>query len=483
MNIMDKHNRLVVELPRLKGVGVCDMGCVRQNNEDNMVLSRLWTDNFLLAVAIDGVGGQEGGEVAAAIAAESILKFLDTYRNGEPLELLSQAVQQANNDIYAYREQEPKLAYMSCVLTAAIVDIGSSQVYMAHVGDTRLYQYADKNLQKLSHDHSLVGYREEQGDLTEEEAMHHPQRNIISRDVGSEHQDTVEFVETATFPLYGKGVLMLCSDGLCDMITSHRMKEVLENKGSLEERCNKLVEEAKKAGGRDNVTVLLVEYNSNRKKPKKMPQKEQLKNDHAMGKTDKATDGGADSAVHTQGKLSHEQKLIRKWLLPIIISAVLVLALGFYGGWLFAKSQLRTNTVDAVEPNGQDTQSSASGLKSYKSDKTDAGSYLFSSEIDAGSVEAVSLSEVAQRFEITCFRSIKKDLPEDVAVIAVEHNIKYDSLIYRGEQVWCETQLTYEDVNGYIFDAKLVTDDGVVAQGMCRFGKVKIKQDNKDTLL
>lgn len=481
MKIMDKHYTSKVELPKLKGVGVCDMGCVRQNNEDNMVLSPLWTDNFLLAVAIDGVGGQEGGEVAAAIAAESIQKFLDTYRNGEPLELLSQAVQQANNDIFAQREREPRLAYMSCVLTAAILDIGNSQVYMAHVGDTRLYQYADGSLQKLSHDHSLVGYREEQGDLTEEEAMHHPQRNIISRDVGSEHQDTIEFVESAIFPLYGKGILMLCSDGLCDMITSHQMKRILESKGSLEDRCNKLVEEAKSAGGRDNVTVILVEYQSSQKKPKKklyeVSESKQYGNNVVEGKKEKQAGELESSVSQTQGKLQHSSKHIFRMLLPIILTAVLSMAIGFSGGWFLAKSPLELKTNDSTKDSVESKPSSEPLQEPYESEKTDAKIYSLASDIDAGGVEAVSLSQVAQIFETTCHRSIKNELPEDTTVIAVEHNIKYDSLIHHGEQVWCKSHIIKKDETGYTFEATLYTGTVVKAQGKCRFSKRKIKQD------
>ena len=170
----------------LEAFALSDVGCIRTNNEDNFVCQTLWTDNYLLLAAIDGVGGQEGGEVASAIAAESLSHYLETYTNGDALQLLKQAVRQANDDIFDQRLQRHEVSRMSCVLTSAIVDGHNRLLHMAHVGDTRLYIFVDGKLRKLSHDHSLVGYREEIGDLTEEEAMHHPQRNLISRDVGSD---------------------------------------------------------------------------------------------------------------------------------------------------------------------------------------------------------------------------------------------------------------------------------------------------------
>ena len=156
---------------------------------------------------------------------------------------------------------------MSCVLTAALIDVKRKAVEMVHVGDTRLYQFHHDHLIKLSHDHSLVGYREEIGDLTEEQAMHHPQRNVISRDVGSERHEVEdpEFLETAQFPLLPNSTFLFCSDGLTDLITSHQIVAILKQNLSLEERTRALIDEANKAGGKDNITVILVNYQAEEK--------------------------------------------------------------------------------------------------------------------------------------------------------------------------------------------------------------------------
>lgn len=254
--------------------GQTDVGRVRKNNEDTFLVCNIWDEYHVLAAVIDGVGGYEGGEVAAAIARDSILGYLEENPSGDRLELLKQAVIYANNRIFREKDHKPELSGMSCVLTASLVELDSMRVNVAHVGDTRLYQYSSDHLEKLSHDHSLVGYREEIGDLTEEEAMHHPQRNIISRDIGSallDENDT-SYVEVASYPLEPKTQLLLCSDGLCDMITSRRMAQILSLERSADGKAAMLIEAALGEGGRDNVTVVIVDIESD--EPEFMPEEE-----------------------------------------------------------------------------------------------------------------------------------------------------------------------------------------------------------------
>lgn len=241
--------------------GLSDMGRQRTNNEDAYVAEQL-DDHTILAVAIDGVGGYEGGEVAAAIAQTEIPSYLHEFRNGERIELLKQAVVCANNAIFNRRQEDAERPNMSCVLTSALIDTQRKVIDMVHVGDTRMYQYCHGELIKLSHDHSLIGYREEVGDLTEEQAMHHPQRNVISRDVGSalHETDDRDFIEATEFPLLPNSTFLLCSDGLTDLITSQQIKTILSGTVSLQAKAKALINAANEAGGKDNITVVLVEY-------------------------------------------------------------------------------------------------------------------------------------------------------------------------------------------------------------------------------
>lgn len=246
----------------IKYIGKTDVGLQRANNEDAYCVRHIWSDDYVLAVVIDGVGGYEGGEVAAAIAETSIVSYLERYPNGDRLDLLKHAVIFANNAIVEGRAGNENLSMMSCVLTAILVDVVDRQFHMVHVGDTRLYQYCQDTLLKLSHDHSLVGYREEEGFLTEEEAMRHPQRNIINRDVGSAYHEINDrhFLESATYPLLPESILLLCSDGLSDMLKSAEIKSILSEKGTLEEKSDALIARANFYGGKDNVTVVLVAF-------------------------------------------------------------------------------------------------------------------------------------------------------------------------------------------------------------------------------
>ncbi len=239
---------------------ISDLGQKRTNNEDAYIAQYIWDNENVLAVAIDGVGGYEGGEVAATIAKQTIVEYLENFPNGERANLLKQAVVEANNNIFKSRA-ESEYKNMSCVLTATLVESKKGLIHMAHIGDTRLYQYLHCEIKKLSHDHSLVGYREEVGELTEEEAMHHPQRNIIGRDMGSKYMEmNTDQVEMATFQLRANSVLLLCSDGLSDMITSSMMSDILSTSMTLEEKAKGLVDKANAEGGKDNITVVLVEY-------------------------------------------------------------------------------------------------------------------------------------------------------------------------------------------------------------------------------
>ena len=241
---------------------VTDVGRNRENNEDTFILSSLWNDSALLAVAIDGMGGYSGGEVAAAIAAEEILDYLQASPNGLRETLLRQALVAANNKIFEARSHMPEYSSMGCVVTAVLVDFEKPAICMAHVGDTRLYRLAGDAFAKLSHDHSFVGYMEETGELSEEEAMAHPRRNVIQRALGLERlTPDSEYVETAVFPVLPGTSLMLCSDGLCDMVRSAEMSEILSDSTTTPlEKAEALVNAANKAGGKDNVTVLVLSF-------------------------------------------------------------------------------------------------------------------------------------------------------------------------------------------------------------------------------
>lgn len=332
--------------------GNTNMGMIRTNNEDAFLAQYIWDENNILAVVIDGVGGYEGGEVASAIAQKTIVEYLENYANGERIDLLKQAVISANNSIYEERQKNPDISNMSCVLTAVIVELEQRRINMAHVGDTRLYQYHNDELVKLSHDHSPVGYREEIGELTEEEAMHHSQRNVISRDVGSQQivGTDSELIEAQTFHLEPQSTLLMCSDGLCDMITSAQMKDILRKDASLEEKVNMLIDEANKAGGKDNVTVVLVDSCYTEEPPMmEIPEKEEPKESKPTEETPKDTEEEKNNITTTDEKKKDNKKTSRlKIVIGYIAVAVIFFAAGFFVGYSIEQQAKVTPQPTAV---------------------------------------------------------------------------------------------------------------------------------------
>lgn len=244
--------------------GITDIGRVRSNNEDALIAQQIWNDRHLLFAVIDGIGGYDGGEVAAEVARHSIIKYLEDFPNGNCLELLKLAVADANNDIVQYKHFIPKYEQMGCVLTAALIELDNNIINVVHIGDTRLYQYYNGVLQKLTHDHSYVGPLEESGKLTEEEAMHHPYRNIIYRFLGDTiHMcDDQKFVDTAIFPLLSDSQLLLCSDGLYDMVTFVETSQILQQSIMPEKKVQILIDKANANGGKDNITAIVAEFGS-----------------------------------------------------------------------------------------------------------------------------------------------------------------------------------------------------------------------------
>lgn len=239
--------------------GDTNIGNIRPKNEDAFVLKEVWGGTHLIAVCVDGVGGNGGGDVAANLACKCITDYfngLDISTNG--LESLMGAVRFANNTICS-EHYIPYLSQMSCVLTAALINLENGKMDVCHVGDTRLYSLRKDVFTKITSDHSIVGPKEESGQISEEEAMVHPSRNIITRSIGKEMlYDGSEFIQTHTLHLE-PCTLLLCSDGLYDMVHSSQTKQILQEPIPADERVEKLIDAALEAGGKDNVTVIVID--------------------------------------------------------------------------------------------------------------------------------------------------------------------------------------------------------------------------------
>ncbi|SMD10554.1 PP2C family protein-serine/threonine phosphatase [Pedobacter nyackensis] len=239
--------------------GLTDTGKVRSNNEDTFIAEKISGTDFVLACVIDGVGGYTGGEVAAAIARKTILELMD-MPEGDISQLMQTAITEANDQILAAKQQNKELEDMACVLTIALADLKNNKFYYAHVGDTRLYLLRDHSLIKISKDQSFVGFMEDSGRLTEEQAMQHPKRNEINKALGFAGNIGVQddYIETGHSPFLPGDLILLCSDGLSDMVNKEGIMNVLLKDLTLEQKSTELIDVANANGGRDNITVVLV---------------------------------------------------------------------------------------------------------------------------------------------------------------------------------------------------------------------------------
>ena len=246
--------------------GITDTGKQRQNNEDVFIAEKSGDGNFIIACVVDGVGGYAGGEIAAEIARATILEQLQ-FIAGDIIPLLVNTFTIANQRIYDEKVQNKDLENMACVLTLAVVDVLNNKFYYAHVGDTRLYLLRDYSLIKISKDHSFVGFLEDSGRLTEEAAMDHPKRNEINKALGFAGQISKDpdFVETGNSPFLPGDILLICSDGLTDLVDKVMITDILVSSDTLPQKGKKLIDAANSRGGKDNVTVVLVHNDKERK--------------------------------------------------------------------------------------------------------------------------------------------------------------------------------------------------------------------------
>lgn len=238
---------------RLRWGGASDVGQVREVNQDSLFVG---TGLFVVA---DGMGGHAGGEVASRLAVETMGSELEREGSGpwRVLDLVT-AVQAANDRVWAQSEHDPKLAGMGTTVVAIglVEEDGETRVAIVNVGDSRAYRLSGGNLDQVSDDHSLVGELFREGRLTADEARIHPQKNIVTRAVGIERYVDVD--EFQILPRTGDRYL-LCSDGLTDEVTEDEIASVLRSIDEPEAAAQELVRQANAAGGRDNITLIVVD--------------------------------------------------------------------------------------------------------------------------------------------------------------------------------------------------------------------------------
>ena len=228
--------------------GESRIGLVRKVNEDSFYIS---PNRDVLAVA-DGMGGYVGGEIASKTAVKAIAYYFENYTYAAPVQL-EKAIQYANSCILSKTMIDPSLQGMGT--TVSLVTLARGVAFWGHVGDSRIYLYRDHELKQISTDHTIVQVLLEKGKITEEEALEHPKRHVLTRAVGVD-RDVV--VDSGMFQVQPKDRILLCSDGLTSFVSKEDLHRVLDDY-TLSEReiINDLFTQVYENGAKDNVTAVL----------------------------------------------------------------------------------------------------------------------------------------------------------------------------------------------------------------------------------
>lgn len=248
------------EQAQVKIAGYTDIGLRRSHNEDHIGFNQ----HLGIAVLADGMGGHQAGEVAAQMAVTTVLESLQALikrQNAGPitssqlLEYVSHTISDSNCKIFQAAEAQEERKGMGTTVVAAVVN--GTRCYAGHVGDSRLYLYRDRHLKRMTRDHSLVQDLIDKGFYTEEEARNAHVGHVVTRALGT--RGDVE-VDTVYHDLEVNDILLLCSDGLSDMVPDWQIEETLsELRDDLNATARKLIKLANRHGGKDNISVILMQ--------------------------------------------------------------------------------------------------------------------------------------------------------------------------------------------------------------------------------
>lgn len=232
---------------------ISDVGKIRKLNEDSCYYNN--NESFPYGIVADGMGGHAAGEIASMMLVDIVTnhlknklsKSLDYVEVGEQIR---RSIINANGIIYNYSKKHYKVMGMGT--TASVAMIYNKKLITAHVGDSRVYLVKDDGIEQITKDHSFVQELLTRGEITLEEAKHHPKKNFITRAVGVD-----DFVKVdVTIKSYEGGVVFICSDGLTNYVGDEEIKEHIKNGSNLQDTAQKLIDLANERGGKDNITIV-----------------------------------------------------------------------------------------------------------------------------------------------------------------------------------------------------------------------------------
>mgnify|MGYP002509907802 CR=1 FL=1 len=238
----------------LRSYAITDIGQKRQLNQDFIYLSEIPIGNLPnVFIVADGMGGHNAGEYASRCAVETVVEEISISFEKNPVKILGRAIDKANT--YIRERAREDAAYNGMGTTMVIATCMGRYLEVANVGDSRLYVVGDR-IEQITQDHSLVEEMVRMGGIDRASARNHPDKNIITRAIGARDHIEADFFN---LELQTGDLVLLCSDGLTNMMDDETIRRILRSGGSLEDRVEKLVETANQNGGKDNISVIVIE--------------------------------------------------------------------------------------------------------------------------------------------------------------------------------------------------------------------------------
>jgi serine/threonine protein phosphatase PrpC len=295
-------------------VGVAtDIGRVRERNEDSFLV-----EPPLYAVA-DGMGGARGGAVASSLALDTVEELL---RGGKAS--LAEMIRSANRAVFERSISDRKVSGMGTTLTATTVD--EQGAHLGHVGDSRAYLLRAGALRQLTDDHTLVNRMVKAGEITPAEAGTHPHRNVLTRSIGTEPEVVVDENDV---PLIDGDRLLLCSDGLTGMVTEPQIQAILETTPDPQEAADRLIKAANRAGGIDNITVVILDIHEGAEDASAEPPGREAEASRSADPQERSRAAASTAIVGTQRGRRPSAATIKKWAIRTGVVVIAALAVFF----------------------------------------------------------------------------------------------------------------------------------------------------------
>lgn len=239
----------------MKTYSITDIGKKRSSNQDFVYASDQPVGNLAnLLIVADGMGGHNAGDLASRYTVEAMVDYIERAEEKRPIPLLSMAIHHANDLVIEKAKSDKALEGMGTTVVAATLQ--NDYLYIANVGDSRLY-LIDQEIEQITRDHSLVEEMIRTGELQRKDARSHPKRNVITRAVGVHSPVKIDFFDVK---LEKGDKILLCSDGLTNMVEDEEILYIVKKCSSPKETAQRLINEANKNGGKDNISVVFAEF-------------------------------------------------------------------------------------------------------------------------------------------------------------------------------------------------------------------------------